>query len=148
MRDYRYALEIMRSALENKSICPELQFAFKASVEALEKQLNNGWIRVSEKRPKSGETVLTYFYDEAFEIDQIHILTYYEKGDVLRCEDVEDGNFVHVLLGEFDRSAPEEGFYIYDSVDGNLCKWRKHADVITHWKPLLSPYHKTRMEDI
>ena len=38
MYDAKYALEIMKHELGNKYISPEIRYAFKASVEALEKQ--------------------------------------------------------------------------------------------------------------
>jgi len=39
MKDYKYSLEIMKQELESKYICPEIKYAFNASIEALEKQL-------------------------------------------------------------------------------------------------------------
>lgn len=38
--DYKYSLDIMRGQLENKYISPEIKYAFKASIEALEKQIS------------------------------------------------------------------------------------------------------------
>ena len=39
MKDYKYSLEIMKAELKNEYICPEVKYAFKASIEALEKQI-------------------------------------------------------------------------------------------------------------
>lgn len=39
MKDYKYALEIMQQELKNQFICPEVKYAFEASIEALEKQI-------------------------------------------------------------------------------------------------------------
>ena len=38
-RDNKYSLEIMEQELENKYISPEILYAFKASIQALEKQI-------------------------------------------------------------------------------------------------------------
>ena len=37
--DFKYTLEIMREELNNNYICPEVKYAFNASIEALEKQI-------------------------------------------------------------------------------------------------------------
>jgi hypothetical protein len=63
MRDHKYAIEIMKQELGNKYISPGIKYAFEASIEALEKQMNNGWIPVSERLPEvfnenTSETVL------------------------------------------------------------------------------------------
>lgn len=55
MRDYRYSLEIMKQQLENKYISPEIKYAFKASIEALEEQSSGGWILASERLPTREE---------------------------------------------------------------------------------------------
>lgn len=39
MRDCKYSIEIIEDQLTNKFICPEVKYAFKASIEALEKQI-------------------------------------------------------------------------------------------------------------
>lgn len=37
--DYKYALDIMEQELKSQYICPEVKYAFKASIKALEKQI-------------------------------------------------------------------------------------------------------------
>lgn len=39
IKDYRYSLRIMKQELENKYICPEIRYAFKASIEAIERNI-------------------------------------------------------------------------------------------------------------
>lgn len=39
MRDSKYSIEIMKMELSNKYISPEILYAFKNSIEALEKQI-------------------------------------------------------------------------------------------------------------
>lgn len=39
MKDYKYALEIIRQEIERPYICPEVKYAFEASIEALMKQI-------------------------------------------------------------------------------------------------------------
>lgn len=39
MKDYKYALDIMKQELDNKYICPEVKYAFEASIEALGKEI-------------------------------------------------------------------------------------------------------------
>lgn len=90
------------------------------------------WIEVKKKLPESGQEVLTYFYDEPFDVDQFQILTYCKKGESLITDT--DGSLINDLLGVNNTIITEDGFYICDDD-----KWRKHADVITHWKPLIGP---------
>ena len=42
IRDSQYSLEIMKQELKNKYISPEILYAFKASIQALEKQIPKG----------------------------------------------------------------------------------------------------------
>ena len=39
MSDYKYSLDIMNYEIKSKFICPEIKYAFKTSIEALEKQI-------------------------------------------------------------------------------------------------------------
>lgn len=39
MKDYKYSLDIMKQELNSKWICKEVKYAFKASIEALGKQI-------------------------------------------------------------------------------------------------------------
>ena len=39
MKDYKYALEIIRQEIKSSYICPEVKYAFEANIEALEKQI-------------------------------------------------------------------------------------------------------------
>jgi hypothetical protein len=103
----------------------------------------NQWISVQDKQPKSGEDVLVYWWDEPYEIHQIHLLTYWRKGDVMdeSYEELKKLAEVGLTSGEEEwLLAPEDGFYIYE---GNKERpWRKHADLITHWMPLPNPPNK------
>lgn len=40
IRDSQYSLEIMEQELNNKYICPEIKYAFKNSIQALNKQIS------------------------------------------------------------------------------------------------------------
>lgn len=87
--------------------------------------MQNKWISIKDKLPESGQQVLIYWYDEPYEVHQVHLLSYFKKGDVMDIsvdytEESPDNKI----------KALEDGFYLYD---GN---WRKHADIITHWMPL------------
>lgn len=95
----------------------------------------NGWVRVEDARPRSGEDVLVYYWDEGYDIHQIEMLCYWRKGDVLNQED----DIFSPLRGEkFEPVlAPADGFYVYEG-DGDA-PFRKYADVITHWQPLPQP---------
>jgi len=95
----------------------------------------NQWISVQDKQPKSGQDVLVYWWDEPYEIHQIHLLTYWRKGDVM------DESLVGLISGEEGQIlAPEDGFYIYEGDEDR--PWRQHADLITHWMPLPNPPNK------
>ena len=104
------------------------------------------WISVKNKLPESGQDILTYYYDDAAERDQIDILTYFKKDAVMYVKidrDVEKTKEQRVLSTLFNKNlevkAVEDGFYIYEwnEVGDTVC--RKHADVITHWQPLPDP---------
>ncbi|MBU5594894.1 hypothetical protein KQI76_06925 [Amphibacillus sp. MSJ-3] len=91
------------------------------------KYLRKGWNYFKYDKPKNGQEVLVYWYEEDYETEQIHILTYFEKGTV-----IEDPAVEVVLTGKGTKViADSDGFYIYEN-----SKWRKHADLITHWQPL------------
>ena len=55
MRDYAYALEIMKQELENKYISPEIKYAFEASIEALEKQMSKADMCTSAEKLENGK---------------------------------------------------------------------------------------------
>jgi hypothetical protein len=98
--------------------------------------MQNKWIGVKDRLPESGQEVLVYWYDKPYEVHQIHMLSYFKKGDVIdNIIDYREKSPQKRLLDTLfnpnnEIKAPEDGFYIYD---GN---WRKHADIITHWMPL------------
>jgi len=103
----------------------------------------NSWISVKDDLPESGEEVLTYYFDEGYDIHQISILDYFRKDEVM--DEVVDYSIDSPELRLLDSlfnpanqiKAPEDGFYIYDEAEAT--HWRKHADIITHWMPLPEP---------
>lgn len=107
------------------------------------------WVPVTEDLPKSGERVLVYWYEEDFDLHQVHICEYYRKGDVVTDEVIPQGGtpeerLLDVMFGGRDkRVIAQDGFYLFDSAnDTGLCKWRRHSDCITHWMPLPKPPEK------
>lgn len=89
--------------------------------------LGNGWIDINYDKPKNGQEVLVYWHEEDYETEQVHILTYFEKSAV-----IEDSAVEVILTGKGTKVvAQEDGFYLCENG-----KWRKHADLITHWQPL------------
>lgn len=107
------------------------------------------WIPVAERLPDSGQPVLVYWYEPDYEVHQTHICEYYRKGDVVEDEidlmgDTPDERLLDVVLGgRGNKIIEQDGFYIFDCVDGTgMCKWRRHSDCITHWMPLPEPPEK------
>lgn len=102
-----------------------------------------GWISVKERLPESGEAVLTYYFDEGYDIHQIGIHDYFRKDAVMdESVDFSIASPEERLLDTLFNSnrqikAPEDGFYIYEGAREK--PWRKHADIITHWQPLPTP---------
>ena len=103
------------------------------------------WIPISERLPESGERVLVYWL-EFDDLHQVHVLAYYCKGEIVRDEThpidgTPNERLLDVLFGKRgDKAIEQGGFYIYDCVDDTgLCKWRRHNDCITHWRPLPAP---------
>lgn len=105
----------------------------------------NGWVNIKEKLPESGQEVLVYWWDNGFDIHQIHTATYFKKGGVMDTVipnkyDMPEKNLLDALFNpENEIRAPENGFYIYDYINKERDGFRKHADVITHWQPLPKP---------
>jgi len=48
VKDYKYSLNIMKQELNSKWICPEVKYAFKSSIEALEKQIPQQVIKTEQ----------------------------------------------------------------------------------------------------
>jgi len=108
----------------------------------------NSWISVKDDLPESGEEVLTYYFDEGYDIHQIGILDYFRK-DVVFATAIDcsiDSPELRLLDSLFNPAnqikAPEDGFYIYDEAEAT--HWRKHAGIITHWMPLPNPPEEQR----
>lgn len=102
------------------------------------------WTSVKDKLPESGERVLVYWY-ESPDLHQTHICEYFREGEIVRDEVRYTGTPMERLLDAMfgkrgEKTIEQDGFYIYDSVDDTgLCKWRRHADIITHWMALPEP---------
>lgn len=98
--------------------------------------MQNKWISIKDRLPKSGQQVLAYWYDKPYEVHQIHMVSYFKKRHVMdtfvnHTEKSPQKRLLDTLFNPNNEiKAPEDGFYIYDG------DWRKHADVITHWMPL------------
>lgn len=139
------AIEVLKTYLHEDD--KEGELAFDLAIQALEKERSEiKWFDVKEKSPRSGEEVLTYYWDELDEgygIHQIDNLTYFEKGDKFTFEDLAEDekpfNIVRWLNDEYDREVEESGFYIYDTDKNGLTRFRLHNDDITHWMSLPLP---------
>lgn len=134
-------LKDINSALENDLINANMNL--ERLTERVEAQR---WIPVTERLPYSGEPVLVYWYEPDYEVHQTHICEYYRKGDVVEDEvdpmgDTPDERLLDVVLGgRGNKIIEQNGFYVFDCVDGTgMCKWRRHSDCITHWMPLPEP---------
>ena len=114
------------------------------------KNTNNAWVPVSERLPESGERVIAYYweeYDENEGYPTCVICTYYKAGDILENEmpyeerlkvamsKSTDAERVMSMLFE-TRNVPVErdGFYFCDVNSEGLMEWRRHNDIITHWR--------------
>ena len=101
------------------------------------------WISVEEKLPRNEQDVITYFYDEVSERDEVNYLTYFRKGDVMHTKIDRDINktklqrFMSTMLNrDLEVIAPGDGFYIFEWGENGDTQARKHKDCITHWMPL------------
>jgi hypothetical protein len=108
--------------------------------------MEKGWVKVNGNLPESGQEVLTYYYNGASERDQIDILQYFKKGDVLYTKIDRDPQkpkakrFLNTLFNkDLEVIAEEDGFYIYEWNEVGDTDCRKHANIITHWKALPEP---------
>lgn len=102
--------------------------------------MKSEWISVTDKLPKKGESVLTYYYDEHAERGLFGIHEYHKKGDTLLFEALErEIPFLQSLFNNIGIKAQEDGFYILDTDEYGYLIQRKHKDIITHWKYLTSP---------
>ena len=101
------------------------------------------WLEIEEKLPKSGQEVLIYYYDEVSERDEIILLTYFNKGEVMYTRIDRNPKlskakrFLNTLFDKnLEVKAEEDGFYIFEwGADGDT-QTRKHKDCITHWMEL------------
>ena len=99
------------------------------------------WIKIKDELPESKQEVLVYWCDEPFgNIHQIHLLTYFKKGDDIGWEFKDEianpeARLLDAISNRNNRIlAEEDGFYICEGETH-----RRHADIITHWMPLPKP---------
>ncbi|MFA5448861.1 MAG: hypothetical protein WC292_00245 [Clostridia bacterium] len=97
------------------------------------------WNNIKDKTPKSGETVLAYWWEE--DIHQVHMLTWYEKGDKFTGEDLQRGmiDMLELVHGVYDRKVEETGFYFLEINKEMETLFTPHADIITHWMSIPAP---------
>ncbi|MDR1630061.1 MAG: hypothetical protein LBS36_07615 [Oscillospiraceae bacterium] len=105
---------------------------------------DNGWNPVTQP-PKSGQEVLVLLGDD----QDVDLVTYYRKGAPLSDEgpsrgDTGTGRLLDAIFQPPMRYAEADGFYLYDTAPDGYNKWRRHADIITHWQPVPAPPKKTR----
>lgn len=106
---------------------------------------NSAWIDVKDRVPESGQEVLIYYFDSGFDIHQMSIVTYFKRDAVMDTAipnkyDMPEKNLLDALFNpNNEMKASQDGFYIYDSAGSEEARFRKHADVITHWQPLPEP---------
>ena len=110
--------------------------------------MENKWISVKDNLPKSGQEVLTCYYDGVSERHEINILTYFKAGDIMYSaidRQTDPKKHLKTWLAntlfnpDFQIKAGEDGFYLYEwNEAGDTC-CRKHADIITHWQALPEP---------
>lgn len=104
--------------------------------------MKEAWISLEDRKPKNGETVLAFYYDVDFDIEQFEVMTYHQKGSVVGAK-MQVGEGVEVLLKNLLHAeeiiAEEEGFYFGQYDAGGSIEFKKHADIVTHWQPLVAP---------
>lgn len=107
-------------------------------------KVNKEWIKVQDATPENAQEVLTYYFDEGYDIHQFGVLEYYTKGTVIDTKICRDGSSVveRLMKTMFEAEeiiAEEDGFYIVDHDQNGDIAYRRHADIITHWQPLGAP---------
>lgn len=108
--------------------------------------MEKDWVKVEERKPLSGQTVLAFYYDADSELEQFELVTYHEVGSVLgiklcRCESKLETLLKNILDAE-EVIAEEEGFYFTEYGEDGGIEFKKHADIFSHWKPLVAPKYK------
>ena len=133
---------IFREMLGYKDLVANLHYAlvnFGNDIpDAVKEPVKPGeWVRVIDKLPEHDQQVLAYWH-ESGDVHQYHLLTYFKKGQEMdRIVSHTYGNFAENLLDTLFNDenmlrAPEDGFYFYDC-SGEMCTFKKHSSVITHW---------------
>lgn len=112
-------------------------------------KMHKGWIRLKDATPENGQKVLTYYFDEGDDKDEFSVLGYYKKGTVISTKICREGNSPEerLLKTMFDGEkiiAEEDGFYMVEPDQNGDIAYRKHADVITHWQPLVGPSQENK----
>ena len=112
------------------------------------------WIRVADRLPQNLEEVLTCYYDEWLEDYQIDLLFYYKKGAVIDTKidrdptHTDEEKLLNMLFNpDYNIVAPEDGFYISEWDENGDSSYRKHGNVITHWRYLPEPPQDREEED-
>lgn len=106
--------------------------------------MKENWIKVSEKLPEDGQEVLTYYFDRSFGIKQFGVFIYHKKGSVIGSKLYREGktpqdNLIKNILESSEIIAEEDGFYFLSCDENGDALYIKHADIITHWQPLVEP---------
>ena len=115
MKEIEKAIEdfkICITDMEDITECEGMRKSFAVGIEALEKQLTNGWIPVSERLPNEEK-----FYNVTIKTEYATL-----------CE---------FCLFEVDM---QKFYYVADGSISENQSWKEEAKYVIAWQPLPSPY--------